>query len=92
MFPTGSSTIKPGEPLGAMVFHQDGTWDFRPHHNASAKDLDTMTEFVEFVSFSMSNLDHLAEFKNFQKKSDDEKIREWRRENLKLVYCKSGSK
>ncbi len=91
-FPTGSNTIKPDEPLGALVFHQDGSWDFRPHPDAEDKDLFVIQEFVDFLGFSMSREDYVQDFRIFQKQTENEKIADWRRENLKLVHSNTGSK
>ena len=92
VFPTGINSIKSGDPLGAMVFYQDGTWNFSPHPDANSDDLEIMRDFVDFVSFSMTRDVHVNDFQEFQKKSDNEKIDTWRRENLRLVYNDSGSK
>lgn len=84
-FPTGSNSIKPDEPLGAVVFMQDGMWGFNPHPDADEKDLENIKEFVDFIGFALKNERCLEDFRIQQKKTDSEKVAEWRRENIRLV-------
>tara|TARA_B100000700_G_scaffold96023_1_gene108077 strand:+ start:329 stop:616 length:288 start_codon:yes stop_codon:yes gene_type:complete len=91
-FPTGSKSIKPGDALGALVFHQDGSWDFRPHPDADIDDLFTIREFVDFITYSMKSTEHVRMFRDYQDQTDEEKIQQYRRENIRLVHSNTGSK
>ena len=84
-FPTGSNSIRPDEPLGAVIFMQDGTWAFNPHPDADDDDLHLIREFVDFIAFALKNHDCMIDFRADQKKSDSQKVAEWRRDNIKLV-------
>lgn len=75
-----------------MIFNQDGTWLFRPHPEADDDDLHNIREFVDFVSYSLGNKEHIKLFQIEQSKTEDQKKAEWRRENIKLVHSQTGSK
>ena len=87
-FPTGSNSIRPDEPLGAVIFMQDGTWAFNPHPEADDDDLHLIREFVDFIAFALKNQDCMVEFRREQKKTESQKVAEWRRENIRLVEKK----
>lgn len=91
-FPTGSredqADLEDDSVHACIYFLGDASWKFILTPDANETTAERITDTVKFFMYALKDRDLIAEFRAQEDKSHNEKIEEWRRENIKLVWVK----
>lgn len=91
-FPTGSgedqSDLEDESVHACIYFLGDASWKFILTPGASETTAERITDTVKFFMYALKDKDLIREFREQEDKSHNEKIEDWRRENIKLVWIK----
>ena len=88
-FSTGSQTEPDKEDgqtiIAAIYFMKDGTWSLRTQSDADESTLETAKTFMEFIFYAKDREDTVQNFLRWKKKTGNELMDTWRRDNIRLV-------
>tara|TARA_B100000886_G_C20067604_1_gene344440 strand:- start:58 stop:351 length:294 start_codon:yes stop_codon:yes gene_type:complete len=91
-FPTGSgedqADLEDDSVHACIYFLGDASWKFILTPGANETTAERITDTVKFFMYALKDKDLIREFRDHEDKSQNEKIEDWRRENIKLVWIK----
>lgn len=87
-FPTGSIKPNPDGIAGALYFFNDGRWLIKCRDGLPEEEMEKITEFVDFIKFTISRADFVKEFHEHKKSIQNKDFDQWRRETFRLIVNK----